>query len=89
MEWLIGLLGEDILFNYLTFSIHYFIPILLTLLFVYLKMQASIKLNETLHVQPSTEVQDQYIFVWMVPILRWRIKCLSKTVDEEDALPIY
>src|SRR5699024_6544460 len=67
MEWLIGLLGEDILFNYLTFSIHYFIPILLTLLFVYLEMQASIKLNETLHVQPSTEVQDQYIFVWMVP----------------------
>lgn len=38
MEWLIGLLGEDILFNYLTFSIHYFIPILLTLLFVYLEM---------------------------------------------------
>lgn len=89
MEWLIGLLGEDILFNYLTFSIHYFIPILLTLLFVYLEMQASIKLNETWYVQPSTEVQDQYIFVWMVPILRWRIKCLSKTVDEEDALPIY
>lgn len=89
MEWLIGLLGEDILINYVSFSIHYFIPLLLTLLFVYLQMQASFKLHHNWVERKSTEVEDQYIFVWIVPILRWRIRCLSKTVDDEDGCPIY
>lgn len=89
MEWLIGLLGEDILINYVAFSFQYFVPLLLTLLYVYLQMQASIKLHKNWVIRSSTEVEDQCMFVWIVPILRWRIRCLSKTVDEEDALPIY
>lgn len=89
MEWLISLLGEDILINYVAFSIYYFVPLLLTLLYVYLQMQANIKLHKNWIVRSSTEVEDQYIFVWIVPILRWRIRCLSMTVDEEDACPIY
>lgn len=89
MEWLIGLLGEEILINYVAFSIHYFIPVLLTLLIVYLQMQANIKLHKDWIVRFSTEVEDQYIFEWIVPILRWRTRCLSKSVDEEDASPIY
>ncbi|WP_231922794.1 hypothetical protein [Mammaliicoccus stepanovicii] len=89
MEWLIGLLGEDVLFNYLAFGIHYFIPILLTLLFVYLQMQANIKLHHNWFVKSSTEIDDQYIFEWIIPILRWRIRCLSKSDDEEDVCPIY
>ncbi|WP_414052211.1 hypothetical protein [Macrococcus animalis] len=89
MELILSLLSEDLLLKYITFRLLYLVPYFAAFLFVLLHMKLYLKVNQKWYLARFCEaLQNVETFIFS-PILKWRIKCLTKMSDEVDAPPIY
>lgn len=89
MEFILSLLSEALLLKYITFRLLYLVPYIAAFLFVWLHMKLDIDVSHDWYrVQFNVALQKVSIIIFS-PILKWRIKCLSKMSDEVEAMPIY
>lgn len=88
-EWLLSLLGEDVLVMYVSYRFKHLLPLFAALLYIYTHVHTTIKVARIWQVNTQQPVVHQYAAVWIASILRWRVRNLSRVIDNEDALPIY
>ncbi|TDM15753.1 hypothetical protein [Macrococcus bovicus] len=89
MEWLMSLIGEEFLLNYIAYYLIAFSPLIVTLLFILFHIKITFNLICRFKLENSEPIVHQCIEAWRFPILRWRTRCLSKLADEEDLIPVY
>lgn len=89
LELILSLLSEALLLKYITFRLLYLVPYIAAFLFVLLHLKLQLQLG---HKWSLTEAADNILKQTVIifsPILKWRIKCLSKMSDEVKTAPIY
>ncbi|MCG7420941.1 hypothetical protein [Macrococcus epidermidis] len=89
LELLLSLLSEALLLKYITFRLLYLVPYIAAFLFVLLHLKLQLQVGQKWSLtECAGNVLEQTIIIFS-PVLRWRIKCLSKMSDEVEAVPIY
>ncbi|GGB03511.1 hypothetical protein ERX37_01240 [Macrococcus hajekii] len=89
MEWLMSLIGEEFMLSYITYYLIAFSSLIVTLLYILFHIKVTFNLICRFKLERTEPVIHQCIAAWRFPILRWRIRCLSKLSDEEDLTPVY
>lgn len=88
-EWMMATISEELLLDYIFFYIIALTPLFLALLYTLFNVKVKISLICRFKLEPTQQLIQQCVYYWSPPILRWRIRCLAKLSDDEDALPLY
>ncbi|WP_414054595.1 hypothetical protein ACMGE6_04420 [Macrococcus equi] len=88
-EWIMATISEELLLDYLAYYLIAFTPLFLALLYTLFNVKVTINLICRFKIEPARQLIEQFIYYWNPPILRWRIRCLAKLADDEDAIPLY